>query len=197
MSDREFMSFEGFLKAIIDLLETCDIEYMLGGAVAVWPWGEPRSTQDIDLVIDLSPNDIPLLSEELEKIGIYLPADIILDNLIETHADLPVNAIHDSTGFKAEMFPIKAGDEFRRNAFNRRRKVYFGSYVGEVYVHSPEDLIIYKLMYYSLSQQTKHVRDIGSIIKVMGENLDFTYIEKWINIKGLHSIWEEIRKQII
>jgi hypothetical protein len=196
MSNHEFMSFEEFLKAIIDLLETCDIGYMLGGAVAVWPWGEPRSTQDIDLVVDLSPNDSPLLSKELAKIDIYLPADIILDTLIEERADLPINAIHGSTGFKAEMFPIRAWDELRTNAFTRRRKVNFGSDIGDVYVHSPEDLIIYKLLNYSLSQQTKHVRDIGSIIKVLGENLDYTYIEKWINKKGLRSVWQEIRNQI-
>lgn len=196
MSNHEFMSFEEFLKAIIELLETCEIGYMLGGAVAVWPWGEPRSTQDIDLVVDLSPDDISLLSEELAKIEIYLPADIILNNLIEERADLPINAIHGSTGFKAEMFPIRAWDEFRTKAFTRRRKVNFGPYIGEVYVHSPEDLIIYKLLDYSLSQQTKHVRDIGSIIKSMGENLDYPYLEKWINKKGLHPVWEEIRNQI-
>ena len=48
-----------------------------------------------------------------------------------------------------------------------------GEPIGEVRLHSPEDLIIYKLWYYSLSQQTKHVRDITSIVMSLVDELDF------------------------
>ncbi len=47
----DYLSFENFLKMILSVLEKAGIDYMIGGAVAVWPWGEPRSTQDIDIVI--------------------------------------------------------------------------------------------------------------------------------------------------
>ena len=35
--------------------------------------------------------------------------------------------------------------------------------IGEVYIHSPEDLILYKLIYFGLSQQSKYSRDIAAI----------------------------------
>lgn len=186
------MQFEEFLYAILQALENSGIEYMLGGAVAVWPYGEPRTTQDIDIVVDLQPDAANKLSQELEKIDIYLPPDIILDGLLETRADLPLNAIHGGSGFKAELFPLQEGDKLQESAFQRRRQVNFGGKVGEVYVHAPEDLIIYKLLYYTLRRQTKHIRDIGSILKVSGEKLDHEYMNQWVEEKGLSAIWQEI-----
>jgi hypothetical protein len=193
---KEFISFEQFLIAIIEVLNKSGIDYLLGGAVGVWAWGEPRSTQDIDLVISLSAEESTNLSQELEKIEIYLPPEIILENLYETRADMPLNAIHGTSGFKAEMFPVRVGDDLGNSAFSRRRQVDFGSAVGLVYVQSPEDLIIYKLIFFSISQQTKHIRDIGSMLKVSGKDLDFEYIERWVKEKGLQRVWEEIKKQI-
>ena len=91
---------------------------------------------------------------------------------------------------------MREDDELRKTAFQRRVKVDFGSEIGEVFIHSPEDLIIYKMLYYSLSQQTKHIRDIGSIIKTRGDELDYEYIQKWVTEKQLTAIWQEIQRAI-
>jgi hypothetical protein len=193
---QDYLKFEDFLKIILSVLENAGIDYMIGGAVAVWSWGEPRSTQAIDLVIHLGVEQVNALSKELEKVDIYLPPDIILDNLFETRFDLPINAIHGSSGYKAEMFLLREDDEFCKTAFQRRVKVNFGSEIGEVFIHSPEDLIIYKMLYYSLSQQTKHIRDIGSIIKILGNKLDYDYINKWSTKMQLVPIWREILREL-
>jgi hypothetical protein len=190
----DFLSFEEFLAMILNVLDKTGIEYMLGGAIAVWPWGEPRSTQDVDIVIHLKAEQVPKLSEELKKVEIFLPTDIIVENLYDTRGDLPLNAIHGYSGYKAEMFLVREEDALRQSAFARRVKVDFGQAVGSVFVHSPEDIIIYKLLYYALSQQTKHVRDIGSILKIRGDELDYAYIEKWVSEKELTRIWDEIRR---
>ena len=84
--------------------------------------------------------------------------------VLEDRADLPINAIHSYSGFKADLYPLRPDDELRRSAFARRIKVELSPQIGEVYLHSPEDLILYKLWYYSLSQQTKHLRDITAIV---------------------------------
>ena len=190
----DFLSFEDFLAMILDVLGKAGIDYMLGGAIAVWSWGEPRSTQDVDLVVHLRVEQVRALSKELEKVAIFLPVDIIVDALSETRGDLPLNAIHGSSGYKAEMFLVREDDALRKAAFARRVQVDFGGQAGVVYVHSPEDIIIYKLLYYALSQQTKHVRDIGSILKIKGDELDYAYIEKWVAKKELSAIWDEIRR---
>ena len=91
---------------------------------------------------------------------------------------------------------MRGDDELRKTAFQRRVEVDFGSEIGKVFIHSPEDLIIYKMLYYSLSQQTKHIRDIGVIIKTMGKQLDYDYIQKWAIEKQLTAIWQEIQSEL-
>ena len=136
------------------------------------------------------------LSTELAKRDMLVPAEIILDNILETRADLPINAIHMYSGYKADLYPLREGDELRASAFERRQKVDLGAPLGEVYLHSPEDLIIYKLWYYSLSQQTKHIRDITSIVMTLGDGLDYDYIDTWVNKKGLTSLWGDLLAKI-
>lgn len=192
----EILSYEGFVRLVLDAIESAGIEYMIGGAVAAWAWGEPRSTLDLDLVVNIPLECVSQFSEELKKRDMLVPEKIILDNILEDRVDLPINAIHMYSGYKADLYPVRDGDELRASAFNRRRKVDLGESLGEVYLHSPEDLIIYKLWYYSISQQTKHIRDITSIIMTLRDELEIEYIETWVTKKGLLNIWRELLDRI-
>ena len=165
-----------FLKLILDALKASKVEYLIGGAIAEWAWGEPRATQDLDVVINLPVKAIGRFSRELEKRDMLVPADIILDTMMEDRADIPLNAIHMYSGLKADLYLMRDGDELRQSAFQRRLLVDYGPPIGEVYVHSPEDLILYKLMYLGLSGQPKHARDIAAILKAKKDQLDYGYI---------------------
>jgi len=192
----EILSYEGFVRLVLDAIESAGIEYMIGGAVAAWAWGEPRSTLDLDLVVNIPLECVSRFSKELKKRDMLVPEEIILDNILEDRVDLPINAIHMYSGYKADLYPVREGDELRASAFGRRQKVDLGESFGEVYLHSPEDLIIYKLWYYSISQQTKHIRDITSIVMTLGDELDFSYIEKWVIKKGTLNVWRELLAKI-
>lgn len=186
------LDIASFLKLVIEALEEAGVEYLIGGAIAAWAWGEPRATQDLDLVVKIPIKAINKLSKELEKRDMLIPAEIILDNILEDRADIPINAIHMHSGLKADLYPVRKGDELRQSAFQRREQVDYGPPVGLVYIHSPEDLIIYKLMYFGLSQQSKHSRDIAAILKAMRNDLALDYIEQWASRLGLSSIWKEM-----
>ena len=193
---KEIIDYAEFICLVISALEAADVEYLIGGAVAAWAWGEPRATMDLDLVVNIPLESIGKLSKELEKRDMLVPEEIILENIMEDRADLPINAIHMYSGFKADLYPLREGDELRISAFKRRQKVDLGEALGEVYLHSPEDLIIYKLWYYSLSQQTKHIRDITSIAMTLDDQLDFSYIDDWVTKMGLGSLWTELLVKI-
>jgi hypothetical protein len=180
-----------FLKLVIDALEAAGVEYLIGGAIAEWAWGEPRATQDLDLVVKIPIKAVNKLSKELEKRDMLIPAEIILDSIIEDRADIPINAIHMYSGLKADLYPLREGDELRKSAFQRRQRVDYGPPIGSVYIHSPEDLILYKLIYFSLSQQPKHSRDITAILRTKKDQLDFSYIDTWVDRLGLGSLWKE------
>jgi hypothetical protein len=186
------LDIAGFLKLVIEALEAAGVEYLIGGAIAEWAWGEPRATQDLDLVVNIPIKAINKLSKELEKRDMLLPAEIILDSILEERADIPINAIHMHSGLKADLYPVREGDELRESAFRRRQRVDYGPPIGKVYIHSPEDLILYKLIYFGLSQQSKHSRDIAAILKSKKNELDLNYIEEWVASLGLVSMWREM-----
>jgi hypothetical protein len=191
---KQVLDIVGFLKLVLDALKAAHVDYLIGGAIAEWVYGEPRATQDIDLVIDLPVESVGKFSKELEKRDMLVPAEIILDTLLEDRADIPLNAIHMYSGLKADLYLVRSGDELRLSAFQRRQRVDYGPPIGRVYVHSPEDLILYKLLYFSLSQQPKHSRDIAAILQAKEDQLDFSYIEGWTTRMGLTSLWREIRE---
>jgi len=193
---QEQLDYFDFVRLVLEALEAAQVEYLIGGAVAAWAWGEPRATFDLDLVINLPFEAVTQLSAELEKRDMLVPAEIIRAAILEDRADIPINAIHSYSGYKADLYLLRPGDELRSSAFARRIKVELSPQLGEVYLHSPEDLIIYKLWYYSLSQQTKHLRDITAIVITLGDELDFNYIEIWASRKGLSTLWQELIARI-
>ena len=188
----QLLDITGFLKLVLESLEAAGVEYMIGGAIAEWAWGEPRATQDLDIVIRLPVKAAGRFSKELEKRNMLVPVDIILDALVEDRADIPLNAIHIYSGLKADLYLMREGNKLRQSAFQRRVKVDYGPPIGKVFVHSPEDLILYKLMFLGLSGQPKHARDIAAILRAKKDSLDFGYIEEWVSRLGLVSVWKEM-----
>jgi hypothetical protein len=55
-----------------------------------------------------------------------IPAEIIRDAILEGRADIPINAIHMHNGLKADLYPVRDGDELRQSAFQRREQVDYG-----------------------------------------------------------------------
>lgn len=192
----EKVDFLSFARLVLDALDESGIEYLIGGAVALWAWGDPRSTQDFDLVIDLPGDRIVPLSQALAKRDMLVPPDIIIDLLLQPEGDLPINAIHLHSGHKAEFFLLRPGDAYRTLTLARRRLIDLGPPLGQVYVHAPEDLILNKIRYFAISEQTKHVRDIASIFVFLADELDLDYLNDWVTRLNLTEPWRQIQRQI-
>ncbi|MCJ7569661.1 MAG: hypothetical protein MUO58_19300, partial [Anaerolineales bacterium] len=75
------LDFSEFVHLIHDALEEAGIPYLIGGALATWAWGEPRTTRDVDMVVEIPPGAAKALSRALKNRDIHLPADIILTTL--------------------------------------------------------------------------------------------------------------------
>jgi hypothetical protein len=181
-----------FARLMIDALEAAHVTYALGGALAVAAWGEARSTQDVDLVIDLPLEQLQRYSAELEQRGVLIPPDLMLDQLLETRGDVALVGYHVQWTHKAELFVLRPGDDLRRSALARRHPAELGPPLGRVYVHAPEDLILYKLQYFSLSQQQKHTRDIRAILIAQRGKLDLAYLHLWVERLGLDAHWRNM-----
>ena len=182
---------------VLDTLEATELDYLVGGAVAVWAYAEPRATCDFDVVVNLPGSRIsPLFGGTGQARICWAPPDVILDILMQTEGDLPLNAVHMHSGIKADIFLLRAGDEYRATALSRRRLVDLGPPIGGIYVHSPEDLILNKVHYFSLSGQDKHIRDIAAILAYVGEQIDWPYFYIWLEQLGLAPVWDEVKHAV-
>jgi hypothetical protein len=87
---------------------------------------------------------------------------------------------------------LTLGDSpFDRSALGRKKKVEL--FDRKVWVASPEDLLVYKLV----SWRDRDVLDVHAILKRQ-KSLDVAYLRKWIlwwekeGIEGIRSRWEEL-----
>ncbi len=82
-------------------LDELDIPFVIGGSFASNTHGVARSTQDVDLVVELTPSQLTSFAERLGK-GFYLDAEAARKALL---ANRPFNAIHMQTAYKFDFFP--------------------------------------------------------------------------------------------
>ena len=161
-----------FFQKITDVLDEHNIPYMLSGSIALGLYTVPRMTRDIDFIIHLEAKSIDLFINSFKE-GFYCDRDAVKD-AIEGPVKM-FNIIDHETNYKADFVVLK-DDPFRQEEFKRRLKVsYFGK---TVYVVSPEDLLISKLIWIQDLQSAVQIEDIKSLVVV--DNLDWEYISKWV-----------------
>jgi hypothetical protein len=52
------------------------------------------------------------------------------------------------------------------------------------------------MIYYRLSEQPKHVRDIGSIIVMSSDQIDWDYFYIWLEQLELQPVWAEVQAAV-
>ena len=86
------------------------------------------------------------------------------------------NIIDHASGFKADFVVLK-NEPFRQEEFRRRVAMdYFGK---RIFVVTPEDLIISKLIWIQDWQSSVQIEYIKSLVGF--ETLDWPYINEWID----------------
>ena len=176
------------LLDIARILDELDIPYLITGGMAVFMWGRPRFTADIDLIVELSPAKADALERMLKSLcaGGYIDRSM-MEDAMRHHGEF--NFIDGETGMKIDFW-VSTGNAFDASRMKRRvKKEILGH---DVYFSSPEDLILSKLSWYAESRTSRHAEDIKSILKVSGEALDRTYLNEWISKMGFQKIADEV-----
>lgn len=160
------------------IFEELGISYYITGGVAAISYGEPRTTQDLDLVMAISPDVIDRLSDALTEAGFYVPGiDDVKSGRMRTLQIIEMESIS-----RADLV-VAGTDEFERLKFTRRRVIEFEG--TALYFASPEDVILNKLRWRQRSGSEKQWRDVLGVLKVQAENLDFGYMRDWAEQLGL------------
>jgi hypothetical protein len=161
-----------FFQKIIGVLNESNIPYMLSGSVAMSIYIVPRATRDFDFVIHLEEKNIDRFIQHFQD-GYYCDKDSIKDAVKRRSL---FNIIDHASGFKADFVVLK-NEPFRQEEFKRRKKVDF--FDKTIYVVSPEDLLISKVIWIQDYQSAQQAEDIKNLTAI--ENMDWPYIKKWIS----------------
>ena len=176
------------LRTLIGILEKLELRYFVTGSVAAIYYGEPRFTNDIDVVVDLPEERIP------DLLGSFPPGEFYLSEEALRHAVErrgSCNVIHVPTSLKIDVM-VAADTLFNRSRFERATRVQPGDAL-EAQFASAEDVILKKMDFFRQGGSEKHLRDITGILMVSGDQLDHDYIENWADHMGLETIWRTIK----
>jgi hypothetical protein len=66
------LTLASFLRRVISILEEAEIPYMLTGSLAAAYYAVPRAIQHIDLVVEVSPDQLPRLTDLVSSAGFYV-----------------------------------------------------------------------------------------------------------------------------
>ena len=100
-------------------LERAGLAYMVTGAAAAILYGQPRTTNDLDVVIELKAADLARLRAAFPESDYYLPPDEVIQVELGRAQRGHLKALHHESGFKADLYPIGA-DALHRWAFPQR-----------------------------------------------------------------------------
>ena len=175
------------LKRLSQTLDRLKIRYLVTGSMATIAFGEPRFTNDIDVVIDLRASDVPEFCDAFAMPEFYLSEPAVREAVRDRRQ---FNIIHPASGLKIDCI-IPKDEDFERSRQSRGVRLPVGSGV-EITFASAEDVIIRKLQYYSQGGSDKHLRDIAGVLKIQGERIDRDYIAMWADRLSVREIWELI-----
>jgi hypothetical protein len=182
------MSVPEVLPRITTALNQARITYMLSGSFASAYYGAPRSTQDIDLVIEATPAQLQTFIQSLPSAEYYVD----LDAALEAHQQQSLfNVIDLATGWKIDLIVCKSRP-FSQEEFRRRRRITLQGL--PLFVASAEDLVIAKLEWAKRAQSNRQIEDVVGILRMHWELLDRSYLEKWISELGLQTEWNDARR---
>jgi hypothetical protein len=180
------------MQLVADFFESRQIPYRVVGSMASMAYGEPRFTNDIDIVAELRDEHIAPLCAAFQAPDFYV-SEMAVRNAVSKRSQF--NIIHPASGLKVDVIASPDTEFARSEASRSRRLVKQGQY--SVWFGSPEDVLLGKLLYYQLSGgvSDKHLRDIGGIIKIQDVKLDKGYIESWVIKLGLQAEWALVSGQ--
>ena len=171
-------------------LAKAGLPYMVTGATAAILYGQPRTTNDLDVVRALRAADLPRLRNAFPETDYYLPPDEVIQVEIERTQRGHLNALHHDSGFKADLYPM-GEDALHRWAFPRRRSISLGEQT--VSCAPPEYVILRKLEFFREGGSTKHLSDIRAMLDVSGAAIDRTVLADWITRLGLQAEWVRVQ----
>ncbi len=181
------MEAEELLRYARDVCDNLKLTYLVVGSTATIAYGEPRFTNDLDIVLDLPASAIDDFCQSFPEDDFYISRDAV-KQAVQTQFQF--NVIHPASGLKID-FMILSQSDYDQSRRNRKRELRVFE-DGTVWFASPEDVILKKMVYHKEGGSDKHLRDIAGVLRIQGTRLDRDYLLKWARALGVDEIWNAI-----
>ena len=159
-------------------LNRTGVTYYLTGSMASNYWGVPRTTHDLDFVVQLPISAAPRLVQEFS-------GDFYIEEAAVRAAYQPphqFNAIDTRSALKVDFWLPKP-EPFDREMLRRRLRI---TLFGELaWICTAEDVILHKLLWNRISPSDRQIADAAGVVAVQADALDKTYLRHWAQELGI------------
>ena len=178
------MIVDTFFSRLVAAIEQVGVPYMITGSFASSAHGVVRGTQDIDVIIAPTAEQLQGLVAQFPDDRYYADAFDALDALQHRSQ---FNIIDFASTWKADLI-IRKERPFSRVEFDRRRRHVIAGI--NVFVATPEDVVLAKLEWAKMGESDRQIEDAAGVIATQGQQLDRVYVERWVRELGLELQWQ-------
>ena len=178
------------IATVVQALDAAGIEYAITGSVASSLHGEPISTLDVDMIVQMTP-------QQAQQVAGGLPRRFYCnkESLVEAAQNGGfVNVIDMDTTFKVDL-SVVSPTPFHASVFQRRQHMEFAPGGPGFDVVSAEDIVLMKLVWRKESRSTKQWENALSVARVKGARMDWKYLFEQARSLGIEDDLIKLRDE--
>ncbi len=182
---KEPVTEQDLLVDCLRRLNRAGVTYMLTGSMASNAWGIPRSTHDLDFVIQLPPSEVPSF------VAAFCDHFYIDEASVRAAYQPPhqFNVIDQRSALKADFWLLRPVP-FEREMFRRRVQ---DRVLGEVcWLATAEDVILHKLYWDRITPSERQRLDAAGVAATQRGRLDEVYLRRWASELQVTNALEDI-----
>ena len=175
---------EEILKLVCNFMSENHIEYVIVGGMAVLFYGNPRTTLDVDYVVQLSDKDIPVLVKFLQDNGFFAD-EYDMRAALEDKSHCTVE--DKETMFRLDIKGVY--NEMDERVLRNKKRTELDNII--IYIASPEDTIANKLLF----SREQDLKDALGIYIRQQDNLDMEYLTNICKKIGVYDALLNLRNR--
>lgn len=185
MSERPYDQAQVF-GGVIDVLEAVGAVYAIWGGLAVVAYGEPRFTQDMDVLLRGESLAKAPFVRQLHETHYHVDERAVIEAALSGGS---FNVIHLHYAIKVDFY-VPHEPELRA-MIDERVYLPFDQMRRAAYV-TATGVIVAKLRAYLDSGSTRHLDDIAGIVRVQAERLDVRQLDRRAAQLGCYGVWRAL-----
>lgn len=177
------------ISTFIAPLEKSGLRYLVTGSVATMAYGEPRLTNDIDLILEINRTQLQKLSEAFPEENFYLPPREVMEAECVRSQRGHFNIISLHSMLKADVY-LCGNDALHKWAIGRPVRVAVADV--EVSFAPIEYVILRKIEFFQEGGSEKHLRDIANLLEHDSSITTNAFLQEQMQTRNFTAIWQKI-----